>query len=121
MPERLDLLSWLAEPKTNRARFGATFGCLAAAGFGIPLAIVVLAFGAIPHCKTCASQTGGNLLLAVVAAALFGVLAGTAAILARDGLQRLIGKVGAVVALVIVIAVAAYLGLEPVVRIITSV
>ena len=120
MPERFDLLSWLAEPKTDRARFGAAFGCLGAAAFGIPLAVIVLAFGAIPHCKTCASQTSGNLLLALGAAALFGVLAGTAAVLARDVLRRLVGKTGTIVALAIAIAAAAYVGLQPVLTLITA-
>ena len=115
-----DLLGWLAEPKSERVRHGAVFGCFGAVAFGIPLLILVLAFGAIPHCKTCASETGGHLAAGVALTALFGLMTGALAALARDPLQRRLGRLEAVIILTIGIAAMAYLGLEPALKLVTA-
>ena len=115
-----NLLGWLAEPKSERVRQGAAFGCFGAAAFGIPLLFLILAFGAIPHCKTCASETGGHLAAGVALTALFGLVTGAFAALAQGSLQRMLGRLAAVIVLTICIAVAAYLGLEPALRFLTA-
>ena len=115
-----DLLGWLAEPKSDRVRQGTAFGCFGVAAFGIPLLFLLLAFGAIPHCKTCASETGGHLAAGVVLATLFGLVTGAVATAARNSLHRMLGRPGAVFVLTIYIAAAAYLGLEPALKFITA-
>ena len=115
-----DLLGWLAEPKSNRVRQGAAFGCFGAAAFGIPLLFLLLIYDAIPHCKTCAAETGGHLAAGVVLATSFGLVAGVLAAAARSSLQRMLGRAGAVFVLAIFIAAAAFLGLEPALKWITA-
>lgn len=107
------ILDWLAEPKSDRVRHGTMFGCLAAALLGIPLLFLVLAFAAVPHCKTCASQAGSHLIAGVALATLFGLAAGVVAAAARTFLQRVLGKVGAAILLMLCIAAAAYFSLSP--------
>ena len=115
-----DPLGWLAEPKSERVRQGAALGCFGAAAFGIPLLFLILAFGAIPHCKTCASETGGHLAAGVALTALFGLVTGAFAAATRSSLQRRLGRLEAVLVLTICIAAAAYLGLEPALRFLTA-
>ena len=115
-----DLLGWLAEPKSDRVRQGTAFGCFGAAAFGIPLLFLVMVFGAIPHCKTCGPQTGGNLAAGIALAALFGLVTGALAAAARDSLRRMLGRPGAAIVLAICIAAAACLSLEPALKLITA-
>ena len=115
-----DLLGWLAEPKSDRVRQGTAFGCFGAAAFGIPLLLLLLAFGAIPHCKTCAADTGGHLPAGVVLATLFGLVTGALTATALSSFQRALGRPGAVLVLTICIAAAAFLGLEPALKFITA-
>ena len=117
---RFDLLTWLAEPKSDRTRYGAAFGCVGAALFGIPLLTMILAFGAIAHCKTCGSATGGNLIAGLAAAFLFGVACGASSLAARGFLQRLLGRLGAAICVSASIIAAAYLTLQPALTIITT-
>ncbi|HEU0284425.1 MAG TPA: hypothetical protein VFR52_04700 [Sphingomicrobium sp.] len=115
-----DLLGWLAEPKSDRVRQGTAFGCFGAAAFGIPLLFLLLAFGAIPHCKTCASETGGHLAAGVALSTLFGLVTGALTAAALRSFQEVLGRPGAVLVLTICIAAAAYLGLEPALKFITA-
>ena len=102
-------------PKANQA-----FGCFGAAAFGIPLLFLLLAFGAIPHCKTCASETGGHLAAGVALSTLFGLVTGALTAAALRSFQEVLGRPGAVLVLTICIAAAAYLGLEPALKFITA-
>lgn len=115
-----DLLGWLAEPKSDRVRQGTAFGCFGAAAFGIPLLLLLLIYGAIPHCKTCAAETGGHLAAGVVVATSFGLVTGALATAARNSLQRMLGRPGALFVLAIFITAAAFLGLEPALKWITA-
>ena len=115
-----DPLGWLAEPKSDRVRQGTAFGCFGAAAFGIPLLVLLLAFGAIPHCKTCAAETGDHLAAGVVLATLFGLVAGALVTAVRNSLQQMLGRPGAILVLTICIAAAAFLGLEPALKFITA-
>lgn len=116
----MDLLSWLTEHKSDRVRTGTAFGCVATAALGIPLVIVLLAFGAIPHCQTCASDTGDHLLVGLALAGGFGVLAGLGAAFARPRLQSWMGTAGSVMVLAIGVAILAYLSLSPALKLITQ-
>lgn len=115
-----DLLGWLAEPKSERIRQGTAFGCFGAAAMGVPLLIGLLAFAAIPHCKKCGAKTGSHLIAGLALAILFGLVTGTLAAAARTSLQRAIGKAGSAVLLILCIAAAAYLSLNPAVALITG-
>ena len=115
-----DLLGWLAEPKSDRVRQSAAFGCFGAVAMAIPLLVGLLAFAAIPHCKTCAAQTGSRLVAGLALAILFGLISGTLASAVRPSLQRLLGKLGSAVLLTLCIALAAYLSLNPALVLITA-
>jgi hypothetical protein len=114
-----NLLEWLTERKTARTRRVGTFGCFGALIFGAPLCVLVLAFSAIPHCETCADDTGRDLLLAVGLASLFGVASGVTAVSLQPMLERYCSDRVAIAGLVLAIATAAYCGLSPALALIT--
>jgi hypothetical protein len=115
-----DLLGWLAEPKSERVRQGTAFGCFGAAAMGVPLLIGLLAFAAIPHCKTCGAETGSHLIAGLALAILFGLVTGALASAARASLQPVIGSAGSAVLLILCIAAGAYLSLHPALALITG-
>ena len=117
---RSNILEWLAEPKSYRVRYASAFGCFGAVAFGIPLSFLVLAFAAIPHCKTCSEGTEVDLLKGALLAFAFGALIGTIASLAQSTLARYCGPGGTVVVLLLTTIAAIYLSLGPALRWITG-
>jgi hypothetical protein len=114
-----NFLEWLSQPKTARTRRVGSFGCFGALIFGAPLCVLVLAFSAIPHCQTCADNTGRDLLHAVGFASLFGVASGVTAVSLQSILERYCSDRVAIGGLVLAIATAAYFGLSPALALIT--
>ncbi len=117
----MSIVDWSIEPKTPRARFGIALGCLAALALALPLLFLSMASAAIPHCKTCGANLGLQMFVGLLIAIFFGGVMGVIAAFARESLRRMLGPVGAMAALLLVIAATAFMCLEPALRFVTSI
>ena len=117
----LKLLEWITDPKSERVRLGAGFGCFAAAAVGLPLLLLIVGFAAIPHCSECGSRLNLQLPLAILAAGLFGAVVAVVTTYIRRWLGHQLGNALATIILVLAICGSAYVSLEPILRLITAV